>query len=98
MLLESAKETQQNGMQKVFVKKQNSKHRAVTAVSRNQPAGWQVATFVVRSRLRFAKIFIFNRKYKVPKFATDAKRNVVQQCRKRIKRENNINNNEKIFY
>ncbi len=55
MLLESAKETQQNGMQKVFVKKQNSKHLAVTAVPRNQPAGWQVATFVVRSRLRFAK-------------------------------------------
>ena len=30
--------------------------------SRNQPAGWQVANFVVSSRLRFARIFIFNRK------------------------------------
>ena len=55
MLLESAKETQQNGMQKMFVKKQNSKHLAVTAVSRNQPTGWQVANFVVSSRSRFPK-------------------------------------------
>ena len=29
---------------------------------------------MVSSRLRFARIFIFNRKYKVPKFATDEKR------------------------
>ena len=36
------------------------------AVSRNQPAGWQVANFVVSSRLLFARIFIFNGKLKVP--------------------------------
>jgi hypothetical protein len=29
-----------------------------------------IANFVVSSRLRFARIFIFNRKYKVPNFAT----------------------------
>ena len=36
-----------------------------------------IANFVVNSRLRFARSFIFNRKYKVPNFATDEKpRNV----------------------
>ena len=37
-----------------------------------------IANFVVSSRSRFARNIIFNRKYSVPKFATDAKReNVV---------------------
>ena len=33
-----------------------------------------IANFVVSSRSRFARNIIFNRKYSVPKFATDAKR------------------------
>jgi hypothetical protein len=41
-----------------------------------------IANFVVSSRSRFARIFIFNGKYKVPKFATDEKRrNVMPHCR-----------------
>ena len=40
-----------------------------------------IANFVVSSRLRFARIFIFNRKYKVPNFATDEKRRTLGAMR-----------------
>ena len=38
-----------------------------------------IANFVVSSRSRFARNIIFNRKYSVPKFATDAKRENVSR-------------------
>ena len=54
-----------------------------TAVSR-------IANFVVSSRLRFARIFIFNRKYKVPNFATDVKRrNVTSKPKKKTRHNDN---------
>ena len=46
--------------------------------NKNYAQQWHaIANFVVNLRLRFARIFIFNRKYKVPNFVTDDKRQKV---------------------
>ena len=57
-----------------------------------------IANFVVSSRSRFARNIIFNRKYSVPKFATDAKRENVgryfelQKNKRRINEKRKSNN------
>ena len=51
-----------------------------------------IANFVVSSRSRFARNIIFNRKYSVPKFATDAKRENVSCNSIRAERKNLKNN------